>query len=35
MFMPPAGLELIPSKRAAADPHLRKRGHWDRLCSLC
>jgi len=24
-----------PSKRAAADPHLRPRGHWDRLMCSC
>ena len=22
----------IPSKRAAADPRLRRRGYWDRQC---
>jgi len=25
---------LNPSKQAAADPHLRPRGHWDRLVEL-
>jgi len=24
-----------PSKQAAAGPHLRPRGHWDRLCDNC
>jgi hypothetical protein len=27
----PGGIRTLnPSKRAAADPHLRQRGHWDR-----
>jgi len=30
--MPPAGIETHnPSKRAAADPRFRRRGHRDRL----
>jgi hypothetical protein len=29
--MPPAGIRTrSPIKRAAADPRLRPRGHWDR-----
>ena len=28
----PGGIRTLnPSKQAAADPHLRPRGHWDRL----
>jgi len=34
--MPPVGFQPTISRRAAADPHLRPRGHWDRHgCVLC
>jgi hypothetical protein len=32
----PSGIRTHnPSKRAAADPHLRPRGQWDWLLKLC
>jgi hypothetical protein len=32
IFMPPGGIQTRnPSKRAALDPRLRPRGHWDWL----
>ena len=34
-YSDPGGIRTLNlSKRAAADPRLRSRGHWDRLSSL-